>query len=332
MLEKGQDDDWFSSKTIVWCSIAAVVGFIVFLTHELRTAQPAVNLRILRFRSVATGVFFQGVIGFVLFGVNYVLPNFAQVMLGYTAFQAGVLQVPSAIVTGIMFPIIGAFTGKLDARILVSTGLLLLAASNWMLVPMTLAWGWDNFLVAGLLRGLGVVMVFLPLTIAAVGDCPTEDIQTASSLLSLVRTLGGSVGIACLATLLTRRTDFHRAVLVEKITPYGTEAMGRLAELTQMFQHEGWSHADAVVRALSVMSNQVAQQAALMSYSDIAWLLAVFTAGSLPFCLLLTSGKKNCLLDCKCLLPDLPITLIKVEKFCLGPCKRSIDCAHLVPH
>ncbi len=293
VLEKGQDDDWFSSRTIVNCSIASVLGAIVFFAHELKTKAPVVNLRIVRFRSVAVGLFFQLVVGFVLFGINYVLPNFAQIMLGYTAFQAGLLQVPSAVMTGIMFPIVGAATGKIDARIMVVLGMVLMSLSCWFLAPINLSWGWNDFLLSSVARGLGLTMVFLPLTIAAVGDCPTEDIQTASSLLSLMRTLGGSIGIAVLATILTRRSDFHRAVLVENITPYNLEVQSRISQLTHMFQQAGVSLADATPRALSVINNQVATQAMALSYADLAWLLACFTACTLPFCLLLTAGKKG---------------------------------------
>lgn len=134
-------------------------------------------------------------------------------------------------------------------------------------------------------------MVFLPLTLAAVGDCPTEDIQTAASLLSLIRTLGGSIGIAVLATLVTQRTDFHRVVLVEKVTPYSFEAVNQLKEMTMMFQQSGWSFADALERALKLMETEVMIQAASLSYADISWLLAIFTACTVPLCLLLTSGK-----------------------------------------
>ncbi|MBU6451091.1 MAG: DHA2 family efflux MFS transporter permease subunit [Cyanobacteria bacterium REEB67] len=293
VLEKGQDDDWFSSKTIIWCSVAAALGLIAFLTQEFRTKFPAVNLRILKYRSVAVGLLFQLVVGFVLFGVNYVLPNFAQVMLGYTAFQAGLLQVPSALITGCMFPIVGALTGKVDARIMVCTGIVFLATSCIFLAPLTLDWGWDNFLISSLMRGFGVVLVFLPLTLAAVGDCPTEDIQTAASLLSLVRTLGGSIGIATLAFVLTRRIDFHRTMLVDNITVYSQEAMSRINALTGAFASQGGTLAEARNHAMAVIDGQVTQQAAVLSYADLAWMLAIFTACSLPFCLLLTSGKKK---------------------------------------
>lgn len=293
VLEKGQDEDWFSSHLIVWCTIASITGAIVFFYHELKTKYPAVNLRILRFRSVAIGLIFQAVIGFVLFGVNYVLPSFAQVMLGYTALQAGMLQIPSSIVTGMMFPVVGSMIGKVDARLMVAVGIGSLSLSNFFLAPLTLEWGWDEFLISSLVRGFGLVLVFLPLTIAAVGDCPPEDIQTASSLLSLVRTLGGSVGIAVLATMLTRREDFHRAVLVEKVTPYGVETLDRLNEFTAMFQNQGWSFADAQERALSMLSTIIDAQATVLSFADIAWMLAVFTAITLPGCLFLTAGKRS---------------------------------------
>jgi MFS transporter, DHA2 family, multidrug resistance protein len=297
VLEKGQDDDWFSSRTIVLCTISAIVGFLFFVCHELRTRCPAVNLRIMRYRSVSIGLFFQMIVGFVLFGLNYIIPCFAQLMLGYTALQAGLLQIPSAIVTGCMFPNVGAMAGKVDARILVVLGLLLLSASCWLLLPLTLVWGWNDFLSSSVLRGLGVVLVFLPLTLAAIGDCPAEDIQTASSLLSLARTLGGSIGIAVLATILTQRADFHRAVLVEKVTPYSVEAISRLRELTHAFQDSGCSFADAGIRALKAIEWQVVTQAMSMSYADLAWFLTVFTAGTLPFCLLLTSGKTKTPVD-----------------------------------
>ena len=292
VLEKGQDDDWFSSKTIIFCSVAAVVGFVVFITHSLRTKRPAVDLRIMRYRSVTVGLFFQTIVGFVLFGLNYVIPSFAQYMLGYTAFQAGLLQVPSSLITGFMFPVVGALVGKIDARIPVVTGLCLMAASCYFLEPINLAWGWNDFLIPSLFRGFGVVLVFLPLTMAAVGDCPTEDIQTASSLLSLVRTLGGSIGIACLATLVVRRGDFHRVVLVENVTPYSAEAMNRLNQFTQMFQHQGMSMVDAKVKALHAISSQVESQAAALAYADLAALLTIFILCTLPFCLMLTSGRR----------------------------------------
>jgi DHA2 family multidrug resistance protein len=245
----------------------------------------------MRFRSVTIGMFFQAVIGIVLFGINYVLPNFAQIMLGYTAYQAGLLQVPSALITGFMFPIVGALIGKVDARILVTVGLITISLSNCFLAPMTLDWGWNDFLASSLLRGFGVTLIFLPLTIAAVGDCPTEDIQTASSLLSLFRTLGGSIGIAILGTIITRRTDFHRAVLVEKITPYANATREAIQHFTALFQQNGWSPADANIRALGTLAEQVSRQAAILSYADVAWLLAVFTFITLPFCFLLTAGK-----------------------------------------
>jgi DHA2 family multidrug resistance protein len=106
VLEKGQEEDWFSSSRIVTASIAAVFAFAFFVAQELTTAKPAVDLSVLRHKSVSVGLLYSALLGFVLFGFNYLLPNFAQLMLGYTALQAGVLQVPGSLVSAAMFPII----------------------------------------------------------------------------------------------------------------------------------------------------------------------------------------------------------------------------------
>jgi MFS transporter, DHA2 family, multidrug resistance protein len=222
-----------------------------------------------------------------------VLPNFAQLMLGYSALQAGLLQVPGAVVSGILFPIVGAVSSKFDARVLVALGLFILGLSNVSLSYLTLQWGFNDFQTSTLLRGVGIVLVFLPLMLAALGDCPPNDVQTASSLLSLARSMGGSIGIAVLATLVTRRADFHRAVLAEKVTPYSLEATNRLNQLTQMFQQNGWSFFDAKQHALGLMWNQLNLQAYGLSYADIGWIVAVCTLGSLPFCLSLSAGKSG---------------------------------------
>jgi len=292
VLEKGQDEDWFSSRYIIGASIASVIGFMFFVAQELTTKKPAVDLSVLRHRSVSIGLMFSTLLGFVLFGMNYVLPNFAQSMLGYTALQAGVLQVPSSVVSGCMFPIVGMLVGKVDARIMVFVGIIMLSIASFGLANLTLDAGWDQFLYPSLIRGAGTVLMYLPLTLAAVGGIPTKDIGGASAFLSLTRQMGGSIGIAILATLLVRRSDFHRAVLVEKITPFGGDVSSRLQSFGAIFQGHGQSPIDAANTGLHVMDNIVQQQATIISYEDLCWLLGVLLLLTLPLVFLLSSGKR----------------------------------------
>jgi DHA2 family multidrug resistance protein len=290
VLEKGQDEDWFASRAIVASSIASVIGFFVFVIQELTTEKPAVDLFVLRHKSVVVGVIYSFLLGFVLYGINYIIPNFSQSLLGYTALQAGILQVPGSIVSAFMFPIIGQFTGKLDARLLVFLGTLTLAVSSFMLSGITLDTGWDQFLSPGLLRGAATVLMYLPLTLAAVGGIPAKDIGGASAFMSLTRQMGGSVGIALLSTLLIRRTDFHRAVLIEHITPFSTQANERLQMLSSVWTNMGFVVTDAQERALRMLHGIVEQQAMILSYGDLSWVMGVGLLITLPFVLFLSAG------------------------------------------
>ena len=293
VLEKGQDEDWFSSPRIVGAAIASIVGFAFFVVQELTTDQPAVDLSVLRHKSVTVGLLYSLLLGFVLYGMNYVVPNFAQSMLGYTALQAGVLQVPGSVVSAFMFPLVGSLAGKVDARVMVVLGTFLLSAASFGLANITLDAGWTQFLWPGVIRGGATVLMYLPLTLAAVGGIPKRDIASASAFLSLTRQLGGSIGIAILATLLIRRTDFHRAVLIEKVTPYSTDTQDRLSVFAGVFQNTGSSVADAAHQGLTMLNSLVQAQAMVISYEDLCWLLGTALLLSIPFSLFLTSGIKK---------------------------------------
>jgi DHA2 family multidrug resistance protein len=232
-------------------------------------------------------------LGFVLYGLNYIIPNFAQSMLGYTALQAGVLQVPGSVVSAFMFPLVGQFTGKIDARLMVFTGTFMLSIASFLLGDITLQAGWDQFLYPGLIRGAATVLMYLPLTLAAVGGIPTKDIGGASAFMSLTRQMGGSVGIALLTTLLVRRTDFHRVVLIEKITPFSSEFSSRLQALKSVWTAQGFSPMDAQTHAIHMFDGVIQQQAMAISYEDLSWLLGVALLVTLPFVFALSSGKKT---------------------------------------
>jgi DHA2 family multidrug resistance protein len=135
--------------------------------------------------------------------------------------------------------------------------------------------------------------MYLPLTLAAVGNIPMKEIGGASAFLSLTRQLGGSVGIALLTTLLVRRTDFHRVVLVEKVTPFSAEAQSRIQALTSMWRGQGFSPVDARDHALKMIDGIVQRQAIVISYADLSWLLSIALVLTMPFVIVLSSGKKG---------------------------------------
>lgn len=293
VLEKGQDDDWFGSQTIVALTVLAFVGFVLFVTQELTTQHPAVDLRVLRHRSVASGVIYSLVLGFSLYGISYLIPSYAQAMLGYSAFQAGMLQLPGSFMSGLMMPFVGVFAPRFDARIVVAVGTTLLALAMFQLSHITLESGTEQFFWPLILRGMGTVLMYLPLTLATVGGAPVKDITAVTAFFNLSRMLGGSIGVAMLTTTLIRRADFHRVVLIEKITPFDREATQHLQSFAGLFANYGQSLHDARNTALRALAGVVGRQSMVLAYEDVIWILAVLLLCSLPLCLMLSSGKRK---------------------------------------
>jgi len=290
VLEKGQDDDWFSSTAIIWLSVVAAISLIVFVAHELTIQHPAVELHVLKRRSVAGGVIYSLVLGMGLYGIGFVVPNFAQTMLGYTAMETGMLLIPGGLATGLMMPIIGQIGQKIDARWAVAIGALITAASMFMLTGATLNTGWDQFYWPLIMRGAATALMYMPLTLASIGDCLPSEISSATGFMSLSRQMGGSIGIALLTTILARRNDFHRVVLDEKLHLYSPPVLDRLQQFSSMLHQMGASTMDAARGSYGLLELNLVQQSLLLSYEDLFWLVAMLFIVSLPTVFLLAKG------------------------------------------
>lgn len=288
VLEKGQDDDWFSSKLICTLAVTAVVSLIVFVAQEMTIEHPAVDLKVLKLRSVAGGVIYSLVMGFGLYGIMFTLPTFVQVLLNYTAMQTGLLQMPGSIATGFMMPIVGIIIGKLNPRYAVAAGALGCAASMLMISHSTLQEGYDDFFWPLIIRGMSMAILFMPLNLAAIGDCAPNQIASATGFMNLARQLGGSFGVAILTTIIQQRIDFHRVVLVEKMTPYSPWVLERQSQLAAMMHQFGASAQSGVAASLQALDGIVNTQATMLAYDDSFWLLGVMFIISLPSVLLLS--------------------------------------------
>jgi DHA2 family multidrug resistance protein len=161
-----------------------------------------------------------------------------------------------------------------------------------MLAQATFNTGWDQFFWPLMIRGITIAMMFMPLTLASIGDCRPDQIAGATGFMNLSRQLGGSVGIAVLTTVLARRTDFHRAVLIEKVTPYSATAMNRLNDFSGMFRQWGVCPHDAMGGARGMLDAVVTAQSTLLSFDDLFWIIAMTFILSVPVVLLLAKGNE----------------------------------------
>lgn len=289
-LEEGNKEDWFDSSFITVLAIAAVVGLVLFIWRELSTRAPAVDLRVLRHKSLAAGSLYSGILGMGLYGALFAVPLFAQGVLGFSATQTGWLLAPGALASAIMMILLGKISTKVDARILIGLGAVGTTLVMFDLAKITPQTGTDDLFMPLIWRGATTVLMFLPLSLATLGGIPKEDVSAGSGFYNLTRQLGGSIGIAILTTLLTQRESFHRAILLSKLTPYDPETSQRLAALTGLFQSRGSDAATAQQQAIASLSQLVNTQAAILSYADIFRFVGVVFLCSLPLLLFLGKG------------------------------------------
>ncbi len=290
MLEEGQQEDWFSSHFIQAMAAGAVFGLILFIWRELTAEHPAVDLRVLRHRSLAAGSAYSLILGMGLYGVMFAVPIFVQDYLQFTATQSGMLLMPGAIASAVMMIIMGKISGKIDARLLIAIGAMVLTGSAIMLSRINPDTGVDTLFWPLVFRGFGTVAMFLPLSLATLGDLPKRDIAAGSGFYNLTRQMGSSIGIALITTSLAHRESIHRAVLAEKINVAQPQTLSRLHLFSGAFAQHTADPVLAHHEALTAMDRILTSQSLLLSFADVFMYVAIAFVITLPLLFLLGKG------------------------------------------
>jgi DHA2 family multidrug resistance protein len=291
LLERGESKDWFESREIVVEAVAAAVGLVLFIWHEMRTAHPIVNLRILRNRQLAGGVAFAVILGFALYSSVFALPVFLQNLLGYSAWDTGRVILPGAIAAAFTMALMGRLSSRFDARLLVTIGVLLFLWSMWLHYHFTTAIGMHDLLWPMVLRGVGLGFIFVPLTGAAVADLRPDQLAQGTGLFNLSRQLGGSFGIAVTATLLSRFTEQSREALLPHLAAGSPAATGWLEQATRRVASLGGSLAEAQQRAQALLDSTLHQQASMVAFEKVFLTMGITFVAALPLLLLFRTGR-----------------------------------------
>ena len=287
MLERGERLDWFESREVTTYAVISAVSLIAFVWHELVTAHPVVDLRILKSRQLAVGVLFGLVLGVCLYATVFVLPVYLQNLQGFTAEQTGFVILPGALASAFTMASMGRFTGKFDARLSILAGVSIFALSMWKHAHFTTDSGMSDFFWPLIFRGVGLGLIFVPLTNLALADLPMSKIPNGTGLFNLMRQLGGSVGIAISATLLQRFQAIHRADLIANVTQFSEAARERLSGIVALLIAKGTAPALAEAKALRVLDGQVTRQALMLSFEQLFLLFGACFVLSLPLLLLM---------------------------------------------
>ena len=292
VLEQGQQDDWLSSGFIQRMVILSIVGLILFVWQELRAEHPAVDLRVLRYRSLAAGSVISLAVGMGLYGTIFVVPVFAQTVLQFTATKTGLLLVPGALASAAGTFALGLLNKIFSPRQLIGLGCVITIGVMMSFTHLNSDTGSDQLFWPLIFRGFGTVIMFLPLSMATLGSLPREDISSGSGFFSLTRQLGGSIGIAAITTLVSKQQFVHRSQLIYDISDLNPAYQARLGSNTTYFNTTSGDPTAIHDRALSLIDAAVNAQSALLSYRDVFYFVGFVFVGVLPLILLLARAKK----------------------------------------
>ena len=282
-LEEGNRNDWFNSHAITTLGVTAAVFLIICVVIELNRREPFINLRLLSRRNFGFGAVVSMAFGFAMYGATFLLPMYLAQVQGYNAEQIGWTIMWSGAPQLIMMPIAAALLKKFDARLLLTAGLAFFGASCFINAEMTNLTAYDQLKFAQLVRAIGMPLTIVPLTALATSGIEHDQSGSASALFNMLRNLGGSIGIALLATQLDWREKLHSVRLGESVTAFSSAAQERLAGFTQHFLSLGADSVTAGRQALAAVGGLVRREAYVMAYGDCFYIVGVVMGAMILF-------------------------------------------------
>jgi DHA2 family multidrug resistance protein len=282
VLEEGREKDWFSSAMIVRLTILSAVSLVTMFWWELssRNDHPVVNFRVLKNRQLAGSIFLFIALGFGLYGGVFIFPLFTQNLLGFSATQTGLTLMPGGIATAVTAIICGRLLNGakplVDARALIYLGIALFVVAMWQLGHLTTAAGEADARWPLIVRGMALGFLFTPINQVAYGNLDPKIAQQASGLINLSRQLGGSFGIAVLASYLDSRAALHRTELVTNVFATNPLYLERQHAAAAALLAHGYPSVVAQQASMKVLDLAVTKQSMMLSYND-AWMVILIS-------------------------------------------------------
>ena len=281
VLDKGQQEDWFSSAWITWFSIVSVASLALLVIRELRVKEPIVDLRVFLNRNFWVGTTLTTFIFAGMYSALTMLPLFLQTLMGYTSQNAGLATAPRGIGAMIAMPVVGVLMAYMDGRWLMSAGLACIAIATFMFGNLTLDVSMASIIWPNVIKGVGMGLVMVPLMAMAVGTLPKERIGNASGIFNLMRNLGGSIGISVSTTFLARMSQTHQSNLAAHMSAYDPLFQERFTAVAAGMSRYS-SPPVAKMQAYGLLNGMLMQQSYLKAYVDMFLWTALIMALCLP--------------------------------------------------
>ncbi|MBF0541252.1 MAG: DHA2 family efflux MFS transporter permease subunit [Nitrospirae bacterium] len=277
ILDKGQEEDWLSSPKIQILSIVFIVSFILLIINELYHEHPIINLRLFKDRTYTMGNMIMFFTFFNLFGSIVLLPIFLESMMGYTSFDAGLVLGPGGAATLISMQFAGRFVNKINPKLLLGTGIIICSFTTYLMSQFNLEADFWTFVWPRITLGLGMGLVFIPLTLSTLSHIPREKMSEATSLYNLLRNMGGSVGIAFSTTMIARKAQFYQTHLVNNLTPYNSSYMIYRERLSSFFSSKGLDGGNPD----GMMYRELIRQSNTLAFNETFMILSIMMLGVL---------------------------------------------------
>jgi len=284
-LDKGQEKDWFGDPYILAACVIATMLLVTFVFWEWNHPDPIVDLKLLKNRNFGTAVFLQLILGMVLFGSTVLIPQYLQVLLGFTAQLAGEALSPAGFVMMFMMFVAGRLIGKMDPRVLVCIGYTATALGLYNLTRLSLDTSFTTVMDWRMLQVIGLPLVFIPISTLNYVGVPTTKMNQISSLSNFARNLGGSAGTALLTTFLARTAQTHQQQLAAHTGPGSIGYQRYIAAVSSAARAGGMNALQAHQTAVAYAYQQMVRQASMLSYKNAFGYLAtvILCLTPLPF-------------------------------------------------
>jgi MFS transporter, DHA2 family, multidrug resistance protein len=279
VLEEGQREDWFSSTLIVSLTALSATGFALLFASQKLAARPVIRLSLLLNRQFGSIVVMVTVVGMVIYGTSYLIPQFLTAISGYNAYQSGLIVLLSGIPALLVIAITPQLIRFMDIRVAVAIGFGCLALSAYLETGLSPMSAGGDFVNSQLLRGAGTIFVLVFLNQAAIQSVPRSHASDAAGLYNAARNLGGSLALAGISVIQERREAFHYQRLAELLPATSIEVQQYMAELEKTF--------GSGTAALRYLSTKVHMQALTLTYIDLFWILTVGIISVIPLIIFL---------------------------------------------
>lgn len=286
ILDKGERDDWWSSDFIRICTLLSAIGIVCAIYREFTYEDPVVDLSLLKDRNFGFSALLMFMVGVILLGSTVLIPQYLQLVMGYSATQAGLALSPGGFLVMGMLPFVGFILAKVEARWIIGIGLVVESLALIHMASFDVQMDFKHVVIARCFQAAGLAFLFVPINTAAYAFVPPTKNNAASGLINLGRNIGGSVGISLVTTILARRSQFHQTRLIENANPFNPVFNQAVHSASRVF---GPSNTGNGPYALLMRTLQ--QQANTLSYIDCFWLMGIVFGALIPVVFFMKKSK-----------------------------------------